>query len=176
VRFQGNDGEVARGIAEALHNSGGVENSEPETLKAMMDRGVSAFWAIAEMVLFLGIAAIVLAVIGTYGVAAFAVGHRTKEFGIRMALGAMRAQIIHLVLRSGAKPICGGLFLGVCLTLGASHGLANLMKNAYFVLDLHDPLVYLVVCLLLILAATVATLIPALRATSADPVHALREE
>jgi predicted permease len=176
VRFQGNYREVARGIAEVIHNSGGVETSEPETLKAMMDWDVSAFWAIAEMVLFLGIAAIVLAVIGTYGVAAFAVGHRTKEFGIRMALGAMRAQIIHLGLRSGAKPIFGGLFLGVCLTLGASHGLAKLMKNAYFVLDMHDPLVYLVVCLLLILAATVATLIPALRSTSADPVHALREE
>jgi MacB-like periplasmic core domain/FtsX-like permease family len=176
VRFQGNYREVARGIAEVLHNSKGVENSEPETLKRIMDRDISDFWAIAEMVLFLGIAAIVLAVIGTYGVAAFAVSHRTKEFGIRMALGAMRAQIIHLVVRSGAKPICGGLFLGVCLTLGASHGLAKLMKNAYFVLDMHDPLVYLVVCLLLILAATAATLIPALRSTGTDPVHALREE
>jgi ABC-type lipoprotein release transport system permease subunit len=50
------------------------------------------------------------------------------------------------------------------------------MKNAYVVLDTHDPVVYLVVCLLLILAATVATLIPALRSTGADPVHALREE
>lgn len=50
------------------------------------------------------------------------------------------------------------------------------MKDAPFVLDIQDPLVYLVVCLLLILAATAATLIPALRATGADPVHALREE
>ena len=110
------------------------------------------------------------------GVAAFAVGNRRKEFGIRMALGAMRAQIIHLVLRSGARPICGGVLVGICLTLRASSGLAKLMKNAYFVLDTHDPSVYLVVCLLLMLSATVATLIPALRATGADPVHALREE
>ena len=153
-----------------------AKGSEPETLKAMMDRDVSVFWAIAEMVLFLGIAAVGLAVIGIYGVAAFAVGHRTKEFGVRMALVAMRGAIINLVLRSGAKPICSGLFLGICLTLGASRGLARLMKNAPFVLDIYDPLVYLVVCLLLILAAMVAMLIPARRATGADPVHALREE
>lgn len=176
VRFQGNYSEVARGVAEVLHNSRDVEVSELETLKAMMDLDVAAFRAIAEMVLFLGVAAIALAVIGIYGVAAFAVSHRTKEFGIRVALGAMRGQIIHLVLRSGAKPICGGSLLGICLTLGASHGLAKLMKNAPFVLDTRDPLVYIVGCSLLILSATVAILIPALRATAADPVNALREE
>jgi len=176
VRFQGTDGEVVRGIAEVLHNSGGVESSELETLRRIMDLEVSSFRALAEMVLFLGIAAVALAVIGIYGVAAFAVGHRTKEFGIRMALGAMRMQIIHLVLRSGATPICGGVLVGICLTLGASSGLAKLMKNAFFVLDKHDPLVYFVVCLLLVLAATTATLIPALRATGANPVDALREE
>lgn len=176
VRFHGNYPEVARGIAEALQSSGRVDVGELETLKAMMDLDVSAFRAIAEMVLFLGIAAIALAVIGIYGVAAFAVSHRTKEFGIRMALGAMRTQIIHLVLRSGARQICGGLLLGICLTLGASRGLAKLMKNAPFVLDTHDPLIYFVVCLLLVLSATVAMLIPVLRATAADPVNALREE
>jgi len=176
VRFKGNDGEVARGIAEVLHNSGGVETGNPFTLRWMMDRSVSVFWAIAEMVLFLGIAAVALAVIGIYGVAAFAAGRRKKEFGIRMALGAMRVQIIHLVLRSGATPICGGVLVGICLTLGASSGLAKLMKNAFFVLDTHDPLVYFVVCLLLASAATAAMLIPALRATRANPVDALREE
>lgn len=176
VRFQGNDAEVARGITEVLRESGGVENSEPETLKRIMDLGISGFWAVAEMVLFLGVAAIALAVIGIYGVAAFAVERRTKEFGIRIALGAMRAQIIHLVLRSGARPICCGLFVGACLTLGASYGLARLMKNAWFVLDTHDPLVYFVVGLLLILAATVAMLVPTLRATTANPMHALRED
>lgn len=105
--------------------------------------------------------------IGIYGVAALAASRRTKEFGIRMALGAMRAQIIRLVLRSGVKQICSGMLLGICLTLGASHGLARLMKKAPFVLDTHDPLIYFVVCLLLVLAATVAMLIPTLRATAA---------
>lgn len=70
MRFQGNDAEVARGIAEVLHNSGAIEVSAPETLKRIMDLDVSAFWAIAKMVLFLGIAAVALAVIGIYGVAA----------------------------------------------------------------------------------------------------------
>ena len=176
VRFQGKEREIVSGVAEILHDAGGDENSQLETLKRMMDRSVAGFLAIAEMVLFLGISAIVLAVIGIYGVAAFAASRRIKEFGIRMALGAVRADIIDLVLRSGAKPVCNGLLVGVSLTLVTSYGLAKLMKNAPFVLDIHDPLVYLVVCLLLASAATAAMLIPALRATRANPVDALREE
>jgi FtsX-like permease family len=134
------------------------------------------FWAIAEMVLFLGIAAVALAMIGIYGVAAFAAGRRTKEFGIRMALGAVRADILRLVLKSSAKPICSGLLFGVGLTFGLSYGLTKLMKNAPFVLDTHDPLSHFGVCLLLVLSSLVAALIPEFRATRANPVHALREE
>jgi predicted permease len=176
VRFQGKERDVARGIEEVLHDAGGDMGSEPETLKRIMDRSVSGFWAIAEMVLFLGISATVLALIGIYGAVAFAASRRTKEFGIRMALGAVRTDILDLVLRSGATPICNGLLVGICLTIGASYGLAKLMKNAPFVLNTYDPLVYFVVCLLLVLAATVAMLIPSLRATGVNPVHALREE
>jgi hypothetical protein len=176
VRFQGDRGQVARGITDVLYDVGSVENSMPETLKSMMDLAASGFWAIAEMVLFLGVAAVGLAVVGVYGVAAFATGRRTKEFGIRMALGAVEADIVHLVLRTGAKPIAGGLIAGLCLALGASYGLAKLMKNAPFVLDTHDPLAYFGVSLLLVLSSIVAMLIPALRATMANPVHALREE
>jgi putative ABC transport system permease protein len=124
VRFQGDARQVARGVGDALGDMGSVENSTPESLKSIMDRAVSGFWAIAEMVLFLGIAAVGLAMVGVYGVAAFATGRRTKEFGIRMALGAVKVDIIHLVLRTGAKPIAGGLLAGLCLALGASHALA----------------------------------------------------
>ena len=176
VRFQGDSGQVARGVGDALYDMGSVENSTPQTLKSIMDLAASGFLAIAEMVLFLGIAAVGLAVVGVYGVAAFATSRRTKEFGIRMALGAVKADIIHLVLRTGAKPIAGGLLAGLCLALGASYALAKLMKNAPFVLDTHDPLAYFVVSLLLVLSSTVAMLIPTLRATRANPVHALREE
>jgi ABC-type antimicrobial peptide transport system permease subunit len=176
VRFQGDAGQIERAIGDALYGMRSSEYSAPETLKSMMDLAVSGFRAIAELVLFLGIAAVGLAVVGVYGVAAFATGRRTKEFGIRVALGAMKADIIHLVLRSGAKPIAGGLLAGLCLALGASYALAKLMKNAPFVLDTHDPFAYFGVSLLLILSSIVAMLIPALRATWAHPVHALREE
>jgi predicted permease len=176
VRFQNDAGQVARGILAALYDMGSVENSMPETLKSIMDLEASAFWAIAEMVLFLGIAAVGLAAVGVYGVAAFVTGRRTKEFGIRMALGAVKVDIIHLVLRTGAKPLAGGLLAGICLALGASYALAKLMKNAPFVLDTHDPLAYFGVSLLLVLSSMVAMLIPALRATRANPIHALREE
>jgi ABC-type lipoprotein release transport system permease subunit len=93
-----------------------------------------------------------------------------------MALGALKADIIRLVLRSGAKPIAGGLLTGICLALGASYALSRLMKNAPFVLETHDPLAYFGVSLLLVSSSIVAMLIPALRTTRANPVHALREE
>ncbi len=176
LRFQGDAGQIERAIGDALYGMRSGEYTAPETLKSIMDLAISGFRAIAEMVLFLGIAAVGLAVVGVYGVAAFATGRRTKEFGIRMALGAMKADIIHLVLQSGAKAIAGGLVAGLCLALGASYALAKLMKNAPFVLDTHDPFAYFGVSLLLILSSIVAMLIPTLRATRANPVRALREE
>ncbi len=176
VRFQGDAGAVESGISDVLYDTGSGENSRPVTLKWMMDTSASAFWAIAEMVLFLGIAAVGLAVVGVYGVAAFAMGQRTKEFGIRMALGAVKADIIRLVLRSASKPIAGGLLTGICLALGASYALSRLMKNAPFVLETHDPFAYFGVSLLLVSSSIAAMLIPALRTTRANPVNALREE
>jgi predicted permease len=176
VRFHGNAGAVEGGVSDVLYNMGTVENSRPETLKSIMDLAASGFWAIAEMVLFLGIAAVGLAVVGVYGVAAFATGQRTKEFGIRIALGAVKADIIHLVLRTGAKPIAGGLLAGLCLALGASYALSKLMKNAPFVLDTHDPLAYFGVSVLLVSSSLVAMLVPTLRATKVNLANALREE
>jgi predicted permease len=176
VRFQGDASAVETGISDVLHEMGSGENSRPTTLKWMMDTSSSAFWAIAEMILFLGIAAVGLATVGTYGVAAFAAERRTKEFGIRMALGAVRVDIIHLALRSDAKPIAWGLLAGICMGLGSSHALVRLMENAPFVFDMHDPLAYVCVSILLVSSSTVATIIPALRATTANPIHALREE
>lgn len=176
VRFQGDAGAVASGISDVLYDAGFGENSRPVTLKTMMDNAASTFWAVAEMVLFLGVAAAGLAAVGVYGVAAFATGRRAKEFGIRLALGAVQADIIHLVLRAATKPIGGGLLAGITLAVGVSHALAKLMKNAPFALDTEDPLAYFGVSLLLVSLSIVAMLVPALRATRANPVHALREE
>jgi predicted permease len=176
TRFQGPSAAIESKITEIIRGSGADENSRPMTVKSMMDLAASGFWAIAEMILFLGIAGIALAVTGVYGVAAFATAQRTKEFGIRMALGAGRADIVNLVLWSGAKTICVGLLAGLCLTLGASSGLAKLMKSAPFALKTHDPQIYSGVCFLLISACVVAMLIPALRATRLNPAHSLREE
>jgi predicted permease len=176
VRFQGDGGNVARSVAELLRENGWVENSQPETLKQMMDTTVSGYVAIAKMVLFLGVVALSLAVVSVYSVAAFATGRRTKEFGIRMALGAVRSDIVHLILRSGARPISGGLLGGVSLTIITSYGLTKLMKNAPFELDMKDPLPYLGICVLLFLSSVMAMLIPALRAAKSNPIATLREE
>src|SRR5208282_2073225 len=76
LRFQGDAGGVEAAVAEVLRNAGSVQNSRPQTLEQLMDVEAAGFWAIAEMVLFLGVAAVVLAVIGVYGVTAFATGRR----------------------------------------------------------------------------------------------------
>ncbi len=176
VRFEGRSGGIENKIAEIIRGAGADESSRPMTLKAMMDLAVSGFWAIAEMILFLGVAAVALAVIGVYSVAAFATGQRTKEFGIRMALGAELADIIVLVLGSGARTIAVGIGTGLCVAVGTAIGLAKLMKTAPFALNADDPMTYFAVCLLLILSSVVAMLIPTLRAIRLNPVHSLREE
>ena len=176
VRFQGQSGGIDNKIAEIIRGAGADENSRPMTLSSMMALAASGFWAIAEMILFLGVAAVGLALIGVYGVATFATSQRTKEFGIRMALGAERADIMQLVLWSGARTICFGLLTGLCLAVGVSNGLAKLMKAAPFALNTDDPQIYFLVCFLLILASLAAMLTPALRAMRLNPVHSLREE
>jgi putative ABC transport system permease protein len=176
VRFQGPSAAIESKMTEIIRGAGADEVSRPMTVKAMMDLAASGFVAIAEMIVFLGIAGVGLAVAGVYGVTAFATVKRTKEFGIRMALGAARADILHLVLRSGAKTIGVGLFCGLCLAVGASTGLARLMKSAPFALKTEDPQIYLGVCFLLTSASLIAMLIPAFRALRLNPVHSLREE
>jgi predicted permease len=81
VRFDGDAGQIERRIADVLYDMGSGEYSAPETLKSIMDRAVSGFSVIAEMVLFLGIAAVGLAVVGVYGVAAFATAGERKSLG-----------------------------------------------------------------------------------------------
>jgi putative ABC transport system permease protein len=176
VRFNGRSEEIEAKITDVLLGAGFVENSRPMTLRAMMDLATSGFWGIAEMVIFIGIVAVVLAVIGVYGVAAFATGRRTREFGIRMALGASRADIHNMVLKSGARPICVGLLIGLCFAIGVSNGLARLMQNAPFALNTRDPQIYAGVCALLVSSAVAAMLVPASRATGRNPVNSLREE
>jgi putative ABC transport system permease protein len=116
--------------------------------------------------------ALLLAGIGLYGLIAYSVAQRTREFGIRMALGAQARDLLQLVVGQGAKLAGAGLLLG----LPAAFAVARLMEALLFRTKAYDPFVFGLVMVVLGLIALLAALLPALRATRADPASALRSE
>jgi predicted permease len=118
-----------------------------------------------------GSVALILSAIGIYGVLAFGVAQRVREFGIRQALGADRRSILTLVLTQGLLTAA----VGVAFGLGLSWFFARFLRALLFGVDTHDPFVFMVVPLLLVAVALAACYIPARRATRVDPMVALRE-
>jgi putative ABC transport system permease protein len=120
----------------------------------------------------LGLVGLLLAAIGIYGVTAFAVSRRTREIGIRMALGADQARVLRLVLRQGFMLGAIGIISGVAV---ASAG-ATLLESLLFGIRGLDPPTFGSACLILALVTLLASYIPARRATRVDPAVALRSE
>ena len=116
--------------------------------------------------------ALALAAIGIYGVVAYSVTARRREFGVRAALGADANSIIVLVLRTGARPVLLGLLFGVAAAIAAS----NLLKSLLFGIAPHDPVTFTVVPLFFAAVALAAGIVPARRAARLDPMEALRTE
>jgi predicted permease len=119
-----------------------------------------------------GALALLLAVVGIYGVQAYAVSRRTHEIGIRMALGAGQQRVLSLVLGESARLVLVGLLIGAVLALG----LTRLMTALLYGVEATDPLTFAAVAAVLGAAALVATGIPALRASGVPPTEALRAE
>lgn len=125
--------------------------------------------------MLLGIFAVVaaaLAAIGMYGVMAYSVARRTREIGIRMALGAQRGAVMYLVVRQGLVLTAVGLVIGLVAATMATRYLEGLL----FGLTPLDPTTFLVVSLMFAIVATVASYLPARRATCVSPLVALRYE
>jgi hypothetical protein len=116
--------------------------------------------------------ALLLAAIGLYAVIAHSVGQRTREIGVRMAVGATAGQIAKLVLRQGLRPLGLGLILGLLGSLAVN----RLLEASLVQVSPADPGTLLVTCAVLMLAAALGCLIPARRATRVDPVVALRHD
>jgi predicted permease len=116
--------------------------------------------------------ALILGIVGIYGVIAYAVTQRTREIGIRMALGAQSAGLRQMFVRQGL--LLAGI--GAILGLGAAAGLTRLMSSLLFGVAALDPLTYAGVAAILIAAAALASYVPARRATRVDPLDALRAE
>jgi len=121
---------------------------------------------------FFAVAALFLAALGLYGVMAYSVAQRTAEIGIRMALGAQKADVLLLVQRQGLVLVLIGLGIGVAGALA----LTRLMSTLLFRVQATDPVTFVLVAGVLIAVSLAACLVPARRATQVDPIVALRYE
>jgi putative ABC transport system permease protein len=116
--------------------------------------------------------ALLLAAVGIYGAMAYWVARRTREIGVRVALGALRGDLLRLVLGQGARSVAAGVLLG----LAGSFALTRTMESLLFGVSAADPVTFVGVALLLSSIALLACYIPARRASEVDPMVALRHE
>lgn len=128
--------------------------------------------AVAGLASLFGMVALILAAVGLYGVTAYTVARRTGEIGVRVALGAGRAEVVRLVLRGALKTVAFGFLLGVPLSAGAG----RLISSQLYGITSWDPAALSVAVISLGVCAFPAAMIPAARAASIDPIRALRTE
>ena len=113
-----------------------------------------------------------LASVGIYGVISYAVSQRTREIGVRMALGARPADVLRMILTEGLKLVAVGVALGIAAALL----LTRLLEGMIYGVSMRDPLIFVVVNLLLVTVSLSACYVPARRAMRVDPLIALRYE
>jgi len=142
------------------------------TIEGLLGQGLWAPRMGALLMGAFGLLALLLATVGIYGVLAYSVAQRTQEVGIRMALGASRASVLGLVVKQGMTLVGIGVGIGIVGALG----LARLMASLLYGVNASDPLTFAAATFVLGVVAFVATYLPARRATTVDPVVALRYE
>jgi putative ABC transport system permease protein len=142
------------------------------TMQEVYDKSVAQTSFTLVMLGIAGAMALVLGIIGIYGVISYTVSQRQREIGIRLALGAQSGDVLQMVLRQGARMA----LVGVAIGIGAALGLTGLMRSLLFGVTARDPMTFAAVAALLILVSLLASYIPARRAMLVDPIVALRYE
>jgi predicted permease len=163
-------GGPARDALRAVDPSVPVANVV--TMEARMAEQRGGDWIFTRLLIMLGGLALALAAAGVFGVMAYNVNLRAGEFGVRMAVGASQRDILRLVIREGVRLGTIGITIGLLLAFAATRVLARFLAG----LSPLDPLTWVCVTVSLFAAVLLASYLPALRATRADPMHTLRTE
>ncbi len=166
--------EATAGIVRAALNKidNGLPILRPNTLEAIVTRSLGQERLTMTLLgVFAGIA-LLLALVGIYGAVAYTVEQRTGEIGVRMALGAQTQDVLRLVVKQGMNPVLLGLVIG----LAATFAVGRLLTAQLYQISPHNPLLLGATAIVLAVAALLACLIPARRATHVDPIEALRTE
>src|SRR5688500_9098793 len=166
-----------RGLAGAIRKEvQALDRSVPaSSMKTMTEHLTYALWApnmAASFSLAFGVLAVLLSAIGLYSVMAYVVSQRTREVGIRMALGARRADVLKMITVQGMRLAVIGVVIGVLWSLGLARALSSLLIGV----SGYDTTTFVIVSRLLVLVALIACYLPARRATKIDPLVALRYE
>jgi putative ABC transport system permease protein len=173
VRARGDAAELAPAIRQAIWS---VDKDQPIVRVATMDQRLASSAAERRFALILfeafGFVAVVLVAIGLYGVLSASVAERTREIGVRLALGAQKRDVLLLILRQGLTLTLVGVGFGLL----ASWAVTRLLTNLLYGTSATDPVVFAGVTFLLIVVALVACYVPALRAMKVDPLVILRYE
>jgi ABC-type antimicrobial peptide transport system permease subunit len=163
-------------LTEARKAIWSVDSSLPvfavRTLRDLYNQSLARTAFTLVLLAIAGAMALILGIVGIYGVIAYAVTQRTREIGIRMALGAQPPELRQMFVRHGL--LLAGV--GAVIGLGAAAGLTRLMTSLLFGITALDPVTYAGVAALLVAAAALASYVPARRATQIDPLEALRAE
>jgi putative ABC transport system permease protein len=173
VKTTGEPATMVAAVRDAVHS---LKPDQPVANVATMDDVVArslstARFSMLLLSIFAGLA-LILSAVGIYGVMAYVVAQRTREMGIRVALGAQAQDVLTLVLRQGGKLALTGVAIGIAAALGLTRLIASLLYGV----GAADPATFAGVTLLLLLAALAACYVPARRATRVDPMTALRYE
>ena len=173
VRTKGDAGNLAHAVRTEVF---AIDKNQPVHDVRTLDQRVVDTIAVSRSLMFLfsgfALLALVLACVGTYGIVSYSVTQRTREIGIRMALGARATDVLRMVLKNGMTLVVAGVAIGV----GGALALTRFLATLLFGVTPTDTLTFVVVSLVLIGVALVACLIPARRATKVNPLEALRYE
>jgi len=172
VRTAGGPHLVSSAVQEQLRQATGLPVTDVRSMGEVVSLSTSRERFNMWLMSVFGVAALVLAAIGIYGLMAYSVEQRTQEIGIRLALGAQARQVKNMVVFQGMRLAVAGVIVGVA----AAFWLARLISSFLFGVTARDPLVFGGVPALLTLVALLAVWIPARRASKVDPMIALRYE